>query len=135
MNCAIYTVTSPSGACLYVGSTTNPKGREKAHKIRFPNAVFSIVKMVPAKKRGQFEKAEILKQKQGGHILENKNTPGDCPFQELLKRLKQLRIGSTLRIKTKTERETVLRIAKVLGLLIHTRPSKRGGFTVTRLPE
>jgi hypothetical protein len=53
----------------------------------------------------------------------------------LTDRLKNLRIGKTFRVMTDAERQTVLREAKTLGLLIHTRPSKRGGFTVTRLPE
>lgn len=52
-----------------------------------------------------------------------------------LDRLKKLRIGQYFRVKTVAAREAILRDAKTLGINIHTRPSKRGGFTVTRLPE
>lgn len=49
--------------------------------------------------------------------------------------VKRLRIGQSFNIKTESERTQVLNIAAILDLRIATRKRKRGGFTVTRLPE
>lgn len=53
----------------------------------------------------------------------------------LTARIKSLRIGRSFAVKSESERTQVLNIAKILGLRIITRARKRGGFTVTRLPE
>ena len=53
----------------------------------------------------------------------------------LTDRVKTLRIGKSFCVKTESERTQALNVAKVLGLRIATRERKRGGFTVTRLPE
>ena len=53
----------------------------------------------------------------------------------LIDRIKTLRIGRSFRVTSESERTQVLNAAKVLGRKVTTRASKRGGFTVTRLPE
>lgn len=53
------------------------------------------------------------------------------------KAILKLRIGQSFQVATETARQNVLRSAKLLGVRIVTRArnGKRGGFTVTRLPE
>jgi hypothetical protein len=53
----------------------------------------------------------------------------------LTDRVKLLRIGQSFHVKTESERTQVLNIANIVGKRISTRARKRGGFTVTRLPE
>jgi hypothetical protein len=56
-------------------------------------------------------------------------------FVNLIDRIKSLRIGKSFSVVTESERVQVLNAAKALGRRIVTKARKRGGFTVTRLPE
>lgn len=53
----------------------------------------------------------------------------------LIDRIKRLRLGQTFIVQTETERQKATQIALAQGRLVSTRKRKRGGFTVTRLPE
>jgi hypothetical protein len=53
----------------------------------------------------------------------------------LIDRIKSLRIGKSFSVITESERVQALNVAKALGRRIVTKARKRGGFTVTRLPE
>ncbi len=53
----------------------------------------------------------------------------------LLDRITKLRIGQSFAVKTEAERQKASQIANHQGKEVHTRKRKRGGFTVTRLPE
>jgi hypothetical protein len=53
----------------------------------------------------------------------------------LTDRVKSLRIGQSFVVKTHKERQKVLDDARELLIRVVTRERKRGGFTVTRLPE
>jgi hypothetical protein len=55
--------------------------------------------------------------------------------KEILAKLQKLRLGQTFKVKTDLERKSALNLAFAIGILITTRARKRGGFTVTRLPE
>jgi len=50
-------------------------------------------------------------------------------------RVKALRIGHSFKVETHEDRQKVLDEARKLLVRIVTRKRKRGGFTVTRLPE
>lgn len=136
MSCAIYTITDQQGKCLYVGSTIQPTTREKQHATRFPNGRFKVIEMVSSKNRSKAEKSAILKFKESGEAEFNKRIPSEL-FSSIVRRIKTLRIGQSFAVKTESERVQALNIAKILGLRIATRArdNKRGGFTVTRLPE
>jgi hypothetical protein len=54
---------------------------------------------------------------------------------DLIERIKKLRLGQTFVVRTDTDRQRATQIAKAQGKLVSTRARKRGGFTVTRLPE
>lgn len=50
-------------------------------------------------------------------------------------RIKSLRIGRSFKVDTHEDRQKVLDEARKLFVRVVTRKRKRGGFTVTRLPE
>lgn len=55
---------------------------------------------------------------------------------DLVERIKKLGVGKSLYLDTTTEREAALRIAKVLGVVLATKKSKKKpGFNCTRMPE
>lgn len=57
-------------------------------------------------------------------------------MSDLVDRIKKLGVGKSLYLDTTTEREAALRIAKVLGLVLATKKSKKKpGFNCTRMPE
>lgn len=53
----------------------------------------------------------------------------------LKNKIQRLRIGKSFRVENGNDRKEALKIASILGIILATRESKRGGFTVTRLPE
>jgi hypothetical protein len=58
-----------------------------------------------------------------------------CADMTLTDRIKVLKVGRSFNVKTESERTQALNVANILGRRIITRARKRGGFTVTRLPE
>lgn len=56
-------------------------------------------------------------------------------MDELTKKIKRLKIGKTFYVTTESDRQQVLRIAKVLGVVIATRAISASKFSCTRLPE
>lgn len=56
-------------------------------------------------------------------------------MDKLTTQIKALKVGRTFYVHSESDRQQVLRIAKVLGLIITTRATKGGKFSCTRLPQ
>jgi hypothetical protein len=56
-------------------------------------------------------------------------------MDKLTKSIKRLKIGKTFYVHSESDRQQVLRIAKVLGVVIATRAIASNKFSCTRLPE
>ncbi len=53
----------------------------------------------------------------------------------LLERIRSLKVGSSIYVKTDAERKEALAIARHNKVTLATRKSKHGGFNCTRMPE
>jgi predicted GIY-YIG superfamily endonuclease len=102
---SIYTVCNSSGECLYVGSTSNPKNRAKAHAKRFPGSVFAVIEEVRNSMRAAAEKAAILRFKNNGQANENKRLPVE--IKKLVSKIKTLKVSAVYADSNSVEVEII----------------------------
>lgn len=72
---AIYQLETPAGEVCYVGQTTHPERRLKAHRLKWPEVTMRVICYVPRHQVDAVESHAIRAAIESGAILRNRYVP------------------------------------------------------------